>query len=34
MTRYEFWAVRGGAPYVQLRVPADSTPMIRFVGAA
>lgn len=34
MIRYEFVAMRGGAPYKTLRVPADSTPQIRFTGNA
>lgn len=34
MIRYEFVAMRGGAPYKTLRVPTDSTPQIRFTGNA
>ena len=34
MTRYEFVAMRSGAPYKVLKVPADTTPQIRFTGNA
>ena len=34
MIRYEFWALRNGAPYKQLRVPSDCTPKISCTGDA
>lgn len=34
MIRYEFIAMRSGAPYRVLQVPADCTPQIRFTGSA
>lgn len=34
MILYEFIAMRDGAPYKRLNVPADSTPQIRFTGSA
>ena len=34
MIRYEFVAMRSGAPYRVLQVPADCTPQIRFTGSA
>ena len=34
MTRYEFVVMRSGAPYKVLKVPADTTPQIRFTGNA
>lgn len=34
MIRYEFIAMRGGAPYRTLQVPSDCTPQIRFTGSA
>ena len=34
MIRYEFIAMRGGAPYKVLHVPSDCTPQIRFTGNA
>lgn len=34
MIRYEFIAMRSGAPYKVLSVPADCTPQIRFTGSA
>lgn len=34
MIRYEFIAMRSGAPYKVLKVPADTTPQIRFTGNA
>ncbi|WP_302200348.1 hypothetical protein [uncultured Gemmiger sp.] len=34
MIRYEFIAMRGGAPFKTLNVPADCTPQIKFTGSA
>ena len=34
MIRYEFWALRGGAPFKKLRVPTTCTPKISYTGSA